>query len=205
LGLSPASILYDSAGNAIGVLNDGSVYRVRVENMIKAGQGSAIIHTPTSLSSIVQTQVKNGGSPDLTVDGSGTPAVFTLSADGSNDTLIDEIRFILVCNQIKENGAYFGAIAALTNGVKLEVTYNNGTTTQLALLKLTEHFREYASPLMVGIDRSGTNAALSASFLLGGAISLVAASSDNVKVTIQDDLSSSSFLYFTGMVRGRKV
>jgi len=39
--ISPAQVLYDEAGNPVGVILDGSIYRLQVEATLAAGHGLA--------------------------------------------------------------------------------------------------------------------------------------------------------------------
>ena len=99
---SPAAILYDSNGNPVTVVQDGSDYRVLIQNKIEDGTGTGKlttviddVTTPTNKRLLVEADIKpgaviqtttgtqsvdsvvisalNGGSPDMVVDGSSTP------------------------------------------------------------------------------------------------------------------------------------
>ncbi len=78
-----------------------------------------------------------------------------------------------------------------------------GTTTTIANVQLTEDFFRLYSPGGVNLDRTGASDILSAGLFLGGAVMLEAGTSDQVKVTVRDDLSSGGlFNYFTVTVHG---
>ena len=95
MSVSPASILYDEAGNPVAVLNDSGVYRLRVDAKLASGHGLATeatllgvkadtarlnVDLSTRASAAAQTdgsqktQVVNGANT-LAIDGSGRAAI----------------------------------------------------------------------------------------------------------------------------------
>jgi hypothetical protein len=199
---SPASILYDESGNAVGVLLDGSVYRIQVEAQLAPGASVQIGGvTPEDPGDIFRERVENGGSDDMLVDGSVTPVLFTVGADATKDTSISEVRFVLSANKFNFGEDNFGSQPALTNGVKLEVV-KGGTPSLLALIQQNEDFLTFYSPGGIFFDSAGTNDILGVGIFLGGAVILDANTSDEIRVSIQDDLTSTLYKYFTATVFG---
>lgn len=203
---SAASVIYDETSEQpIGVILDGTVYRLQVETTIAPGQsvniGGAV---PDDVSQIFREYCEDGGSEDLRVDGSSTPVDFEVNADPSDDILINEIRFLLTVNNFKERGDKFGNGNALSNGILLQIR-SNSIDRDLATIKISEHFREFFSPAGTTVDRTSSNDVVSAGLYLGGAIRLMGGSGDYVRVRIRDDLSGGDYKYFTCTVHGTKV
>lgn len=220
-------VLYNSAGNAIGVVLDDTLYRLQTDSKVAvgndsddlvhleaidtvAGQGrlKATIYTPDGdpvafgavSSSIKNDYVKNGGSSDLLVDGSTTPVVFTYLADSTYDISLQEIRFTMVANGITFGNGYFGAVAGpLTNGVLVEVV-TDGNTVTLFSLQMNEHFINFASP--AGWEWIVSNKdVMTSAYLIGGGVKLFAGTGDLVRVTVRDDIDAAG-LYFECFVKG---
>lgn len=57
--LSPASILYDVAGNAVGVIQDGSVYLLAVTSKIRNAEGSTVNPATEDTLDLVKTKTDN--------------------------------------------------------------------------------------------------------------------------------------------------
>lgn len=219
----------DSAGNVVGVVLDGAVYRLQTD--AKVGKGSSdlvhlealdvstgvgrlksTLYTPegevvalgsvaTVPSNIKNEFVKDGGSSDdLLVDGSSTPVTFTYDADGTHDISLQEVKFVLASNSVTFGTGYFGATSGpLTNGLKVEVT-SGGETGVVALLKQNEDFVHFASPGGFEWVVSSKDM-MSALWLVGGGLKLYAGTADNVKITVQDDIDSAG-VYFKCFVKG---
>jgi hypothetical protein len=155
------------------------------------------------ISKIIKSDVEYGGSNDLLVDGSGSPAAFIFNADSTNDILLSEIKFVFVCTNIDIDGESFGNRPGLDNGVKLEIR-SNSTTSQMGLLTTNEDFFKLYSSKNCVIDRSGVYDALVVDMYINNTIVLCAGSGDFVKVTIQDNLTNSNYKYFTTTIFGIK-
>lgn len=173
--------------DGVGIAAD----RLKVET-----QGSVVTPDPTA---IVRSRLQNGGSGDLLVDGSGTPILFTLAAHATKTTKISSIRFVLTADKIEYNGDRFGEEPALTNGVKLAV-FLTGVETQLALITVNEELLELQG--RIWDNSAGKKDVLVTDLILGGAIELAPASTDEVRVYVQDDLTAGSFSWFTAVVLG---
>lgn len=201
-------LLYHPDGTpALGVVNDVDVAatkRLQVETAFKPGvvlqvSEGAATDDPTAE---VKERLENGGSDDMSVDGT-TPVEFTVDADPTDDIKLASLRLVMVANTIKIGDNDFGPLAGLTNGVKVEVR-SNSVTTQIALAKLTTDFLDFHGPSVIPFDRSGSEDLMVVQHNFGGT-KLKAGTGDFVKVTIQDDLSSSQVRAFFGSVAGVKV
>jgi len=142
--------LVDENGVFISAIDDGALKRIAVDAKFASDQTAipVVIGAPVAGDAglVVRSRLKNGSSDDMTVDGSSSPAVFSLLADPTQDIFVSEIRFVLVVNDLKFNGGSFGGSnSPLTNGVKLELR-SNSTTVELVNLKVNEDFLSFYSP-----------------------------------------------------------
>jgi hypothetical protein len=160
---------------------------------------------PADLSSLVIDRLRNGGSADMVVDGSGAAVSFTFDADGTDDLFLDHLKIVFVPNVIKFKATTFGAMPALTNGVEVSVT-SGGTKTVLGLIKISEDFLFLGGEqLETGL---GENDLLTLLIGFGGVVKLDGGSADKVEVKIQDDVTSqgaNSTKYFQAEVRSKKM
>ena len=220
--------LVDSAGNLVGVVLDGSVYRLQTDSKVAKGASalghlegldvsSGIVRLKSTLYSqdgdpiafgsvapnpenIKNAHVLNGGSDDLRVDGSTTPVAFTYGADATYDISILDVKFVLAANSITFGTNYFGSESGpLSNGVLVEVT-SNGNTGTVDTLKTNEDFVFFASPGGFNWIVSSKDMIYSG-WLVGGGLKLYAGTGDNIKVTIRDDLTSAG-VFFKCFVKG---
>jgi len=217
--------LVDSAGNVVGVVLDGAIYRLQtdakvakgasdlvhldvIDTTVGKGRLEATLLTPTgdpvsfpSVSeSIKNTFVLNGTSSSLLVDGSTTPVVFEYTPDPANDISIQEIKFTVAANSITFGTDYFGSKSGpLTNGLLLEAVVESGTITLYNFVQ-NESFVNFASPggfLWVVSSKD----MMTSDYLIGGGLVLRAGSADRIRVTVRDDLSSAG-VYFRCYVKG---
>lgn len=221
------NVLYDASGNPVGVVLDGSIYRIQADAKIAKG-ASALVHldaidtdsgqgrlkstiytpdgdpvtfgsVPPNPASIENGFVKSGGSASLLVDGDPTPVVFTYVADSTYDISIQEIGFVMASNSITFGGGKFGSSSSLTNGLLVEIT-SNGNTGTLGLLRQNEDFVHFASPGGFNWVVSSKDM-MSSVYLIGGGLKLKAGTADVVRVTVQDDIDSAA-TYFQCFVKG---
>jgi hypothetical protein len=215
----------DSSGNIVGVVLDGSIYRLQTDAKIAKGSSSlvhldvidtssgkgrlqATLLTPTgdpvsfpSVSESIKNEfVMNGSSSDLLVDGSTTPVVFEYTADASHDIALQEIRFTLASNSITFGTDYFGAESGpLSNGLLVEVLVASGTV-ELYNLTQNESFVNFSSPGGFEWVVSSKDM-MTSDYVIGGGLNLRAGTTDKVRVTVRDDLSSAG-VYFKCFVKG---
>jgi hypothetical protein len=220
--------LYDALGNALKIVQDGSDYLLGVAAKA-AKDSSGLVHleavdvetgvgrlkatlytpegevvafgsVPADPTSIKNDFVKNAGSPSLLVDGSSTPVVFTYDADSTYDISLQELKFVLASNSITFGNDYFGATSGpLTNGLLVEVV-SNGNTGTVYNLTQNECFVHLASPGGFQWVVSSKDM-MSSAWLIGGGLKLVHGTSDKVRITVRDNISSAG-VYFRCCVKG---
>lgn len=219
------NVLYDASGNPVGVVLDGTIYRIQADSKIAKG-ASALVHLdaidtesgmgrlkstlyspdgdpiafPSVSSNIKNDFVKYGGSASLLVDGSVTPVTFTYDADPTYDISIQEIKFTLVSNSVTFGSNYFGATSGpLPNGTIVKVTHDS-VDTVLYVLNQNESFVNFASPGGFQWIVSSKDM-MSAAYVIGGGLKLRAGTTDKVSVIVQDDIDSCG-VYFRCFVKG---
>lgn len=226
---SPAAVLYDSSGNAVAVVQDEVIYRLRMEGKVAKNAVGNIdymrLNEARGLKTTLYTpdgdpvtfgaippnpeSIKNefveesGGGTSLLVDGSTTSVVFTYDADPSNDISLQELGFVMASNSVKFGTDDFGRIGGpLTNGLLIEIT-SDGNTGTLGVLKQNEDFVHFASPGGFEWVVSSKDM-MSSVYLIGGGLKLKAGTGDNVKVTVRDDIDACA-RYFKCFVKGHTL
>lgn len=203
--LSPAAVIVDSSGNPVTVISDGDDKRFLVEADIKPGASiniGAITSDPTQ---IFTQFLLDGGDPQseyMNVDGSVTPVVFTVDAHADHDIILTEIRIICTA-RFDFATASFGEGDPLSVGLKLEVKVNSGSEAVLINVKRNEDFFRFPSSPFY--EPGSDPEIITVSFVFGGLTKLVANTTDQVKVTVQDNLTpggNRKIKYLTGTVYG---
>ena len=223
-------VLYDASGNAVGVILDGSLYRIQADAKIAkrvtdgglahlealdttAGVGrlKATLYTqdgdpvafgsaPATPESIVNKFVINGTNSSLLVDGSVTPVVFTYPADAIHDISLQEIQFVIASNSVTFGGGYFGGTGGPLANGVLVEIVSNGNTGTVAIMKQNECFVHFASPGGFQWVVSSKDM-LASTYVIGGGLKLKAGTSDMVRITIRDDIDAAA-VYFKCQVKG---
>ena len=218
--------IVDDVGNKVGVILDGSIYRLQSDAKIAKGASDLVhldvIDTGTGRGRLeatlltpagdvvsfpsVSESIKNefvedsGDSSDLRVDGSTTPVVFEYTADATHDIALQEIRFTMAANSITFGTSYFGSVSGpLSNGLLVQAIIASGTVTLYNMVQ-NESFVNFASPGGFEWVVSSKDMMTSA-YVIGGGLVLRAGTSDVVRVTVQDNLSSCG-TYFRCFVKG---
>ena len=180
----------DGTGHArrLGAMKDGSYWRLMVESKPAARP----LGTRTDF-------VRLSGSEDLLVNGT-SPKEFTFPCDASVDLQLEEIAFVMSALKINHNGDAFGQASALSNGLKLDLTINDGDTYEDIVIKINEDFIRLT---VHDLWQGGLTDVLSAKRLFGGEALLKGGTGDEVKVTVRDNLTSPSLgaYYLTCTVR----
>ena len=153
--------------------------------------------TPKELSDIFIEEAKNGGSPNMTVDGSGTPIDFYINASPSTDLFIETLIFNGSANGIKF-GQFLAKNSALLNGIQISIKSDNIITT-FPIIKATEDFKNkwaalsgsasnFAIDVQSGLDEIVAVLTFTNPFIIrvAGTFSI----DDYIKVSIRDDLTS---------------
>ena len=123
----------------------------------------------------------------MDIDGT-TPKTFTFGADATKDLFLIDLQLMIVASSLVFGMGKFAGLAELTNGVKVEVTVNNGTTSVLGTLQKNEDLMFFSTA--GGWDLVIANKDIIRSvFSFGGAMKLAAGTADEVKITVQDNLS----------------
>jgi len=220
----------DNAGNPVGIVLDGTLYRFQTDAKVARGEGGELVHldaidtdpeqgrlkatlyTPegesvalgavASLATAIRNDFVRDGttSPSLLVDGSTTPVVFTYDAHPTQDVSLQEVKFVLASNSITFGTDYFGATSGPLPNGLLVEITAGGVTGTVAVLYQNEDFVNFASP--GGFEWVVSSKDLLAStWLVGGGLKLEAGSGDQVKITVRDDIDSAG-VYFRAYVRG---
>lgn len=147
-------------------------------------------------------------SEDMIVDGT-TPKDFVVNAHGTDDYKILELKLVMVANTIKFNNKALGkGGSALTNGILIDATINNGTSATVETLKQNEDFiRINVGSSQPFLDQNGSNSILASSIIFGGSMVLEGGTSDKVRVRIQDDLTDDDYglKYLTATLYSVKI
>lgn len=125
------------------------------------------------------------GSSAMNVDGSTTPAYYWIAGDGGKLTTIRRLSIVLTDAAILEGG--FGGLAALANGLALEVLATDGAT---ALVDLTGGLglKSHADLLALGADlRFVGSTMVAVAWDLAAPVELVAG--QRLRATVRDDLT----------------
>jgi hypothetical protein len=177
--------------NTASVIQDGSNYRLMVD----------VKETIASVASVVGFLEDSGGSHDMVIDGSTTPVEFTFPADGTNDIALSNLVFTMSSSSIEMDGDSFGKGAALTNGILVEMTINNGVNTTIANFQVNEDYRRL---LVTDLAQGGITDNIVGVINLSG--TLVSGSSDEIRVTIRDEVDNAvrAISYLTATFYGTK-
>ncbi len=113
---------------------------------------------------------------------------------------LQSLLIVFTADDFEFNGASFGPLNALTNGIKIEVTVS-ATTTELFNIKQNEDYLRTPGRLPL-INNTGPKDLLGAEFSFGGLIKLVGDDGDKISMTVRDDLISTKLKYLTATVFG---
>lgn len=187
--------LVDSAGHSLGVVQDGSVYRLQVETKQAA--------PPAALT--VSDYLKNGSNYSLVVDGSGTPVVFSFPADSTDTIYLTRLKVVMVSTGMVFSGTSFSKGSALTNGLLFEAVLNDGEAATLANVKANVDFARL--PEFYTEFNAVSGDLVTATFDFSTNERLVAGTSDVVKVTVRDNFTNIGLYgvaYLTATLYGYK-
>lgn len=190
-------VVSDGYGNLINVNHSGRLLTDASGSTISVGATF-----PSDPSRIVKKYFSNGSSDSMLVNGSVTPQVFAVEADGYDDIRVYELRMWFIDNAIKFDGGSFGDANTLTNGTLVEFV-KDGVATSFMNIKQNEDFFAFAFPGTTPfVDLTGGTDILVTSANINGAVVLTKNSTDMVRITVRDNLTS--FSYFKCMFYGLK-
>lgn len=208
--------VHDKDGNGVTSTTEGANQRLDVDSFLSGQVGPIDVNAtlkpapPADFGQIARGFVKeSGGNDDLRVDGSVIPKIFTFDADATKDIELFEIRLIITTDDIHFLGNYFlQSPVALTNGLLIEVISESGTVTAvIGNLKTSEDF--LGLPFTTGqAELSSPKDQMVLVTNLGGVVVLRKGTSDQVKITVRDDLNpavSAVKYFFKAQVTGLKV
>ncbi len=156
---------------------------------------------PQPLGNLVFRHAENGGSNDMTVNGSVTPVEFTVTADANFDTVVESLAFESFASGIKID-KFLSLNSSLSTGLIIEVKSED---TIFQFLPITDT-QEFDAHFAYGPGRSfdlifaSGNDSMVARF--GPATPFIIkkqgtyATDDYIKVTVADNLSQISSLQF---------
>lgn len=154
-------------------------------------------------SSFVLQRLFRSGSSDMIVDAEITPFEFIYPTGSlDRDVLINELRVFMSADNINFDGASFGPISGLTNGVTISI-FSSGTLAEVATIRINEDWGLVSSPGTVFYQNTGPSDSLGMSIPLPGII-LQQGNIDYIRVTVNDDLTSVKFKFFQMEVQGVK-
>ena len=145
---------------------------------------------------------EDSGSPDLNVDGSSTPVEFLVEPTTGKIFYVYSVSIVIEDNAI--NFTKFGGITALTNGLDFKVTENGLSEVTLTNIKTNGEFYTFANNVILesaSIDILVAHINIKQS--TGTSIKLIDSNSDNLKIVINDDLTSIN--KFQVVARGYEV
>jgi len=155
------------------------------------GISGSVTVTPGAISDLFIEKALNVASSDLLVDGSVTPVDFIIPANGTKDIFITDLRFVATAGGSIKFKQFLAKNTTLANGIMVTIT-SDGQTTVMPLITTTEDFRHTFAlgSGEFGILSQPSADDLLASFVPLASVVLKAGSSDEIKITIQDDLTT---------------
>ena len=200
---SPAAVIYDSYGHAIGSVHDSDGYKLLVSSTSAPGSNPYGV-TPSNPQLIFYSKLATTGlATSLLVDGHTTPVEFKLNSDATYNLRITEIRFVFVCDSFQIDGSSFGPIAGLTNGIILDMQ-SNGLVGTLVNVKQNEDFLALYSPSGTTVQVSTVKDYIVAGLYFGGAVVLKKGTTDYIRARVRDKLTDPKMAYLTVTVHGSK-
>lgn len=175
-------------GTTIGNISD----RLKVTNSATTGTTYPVIPADLVVHNIEH--LENGGSADMTVDGSTVNVEFVWNVPGGETWYLDWLSFVIVDPGTMDTGDFGSITGSLTNGLKIEFK-TNGTVYEY--INLTDNLE--IAHTFVGRGGKSTGEESSAfldedDLFIGNSvfnpqITLKGSTSDFVKATVRDDLT----------------
>ena len=165
--------------------------------------GTVIVRADDVAVLIEEFAIEGGGGTDLTVDADPTPVEFIIDANpnGGDDKIIEVLKLYGTDTNIKVGeGNFLGGNSALANGILIEIT-KEGVTTEFRTIKTTNDIlaRMASSPEKSKIINQSGGDFIEAVFDLvdrNTQLVLESGTTDQIKVTVRDDISARTNLFF---------
>lgn len=157
---------------------------------------------PSNPADLVIELLKNGGSSNMLVNGSGSPVAFSYGPGGTDVVSVEQVLVVFTADDFEFDGTSFGPNTALTNGIKFE-TFINGVLTEIFNIKQNEDFLRVPGRIPL-VNNTGPKDVLACAFGFAGLVKLDGATSDQIRVTIRDNLTSVKLKYLTATLYGAK-
>jgi len=170
----------------------------RLQTEARLAPGSTVnigTSVPANPGDLVIDFCKNGGSENMLVNGSVTPVNFDFLADPTSTLAINSLLLVFSANDFEFDGASFGSITKLTNGILLQ-TIISGVTTTVFTLKQNEDYLRVPGRTPI-VNNYGPKDILAVDLAFGGLIKLAAGSADKIRVVVRDNLTSVALKYLT--------
>jgi len=179
-------------------------YRLQTEARTAPGSivniGTGIPANPAAL---VLEFLMNGGSEDMLVNGSGTPVAFTYAPGAGTVVAVESLQLVFAADDFEFDGSSFGPNSALSNGIKVETDVGGSVVEIFNITQNEDFLRIPGRPPIV--NNTGPKDILAASFAFGSLARLDGDDSDQMIVTVRDNLTSVKFKYLTATIYGSEV
>lgn len=158
---------------------------------------------PADPSAFVLEFLLNGSSDDMLVDGSVTPVSFEKGPTVTNEVWsIRELLMTFTADDFEFDGASFGSLSALTNGILVNIVKASVSTNVFTVVQNEDFLRVPGrTPL---VNNTGPKDVLGAALSFQGLV-LNQADGDVVRMIIQDNLTSVKLKYLTATLFAVKV
>jgi hypothetical protein len=172
--------------SVIDDVDDSNVKRLQIETTLKPGEVISTTPGAAPLTQRIDDFLLDGASPDMIVDGSGTPVVFSFPAEsgaGAKDIVLHELRIVFVVGSLVWGD--FGQGSTLSNGLLFEAITGSGSASELWNVQRNEDFHH----LGIGrVNYGGLDDILVVTYAFSEQDVLVKDTADEVRVTVRDNI-----------------
>lgn len=147
----------------------------------------------------ISPSLKNAGSADVNVDGSGTPVTFSYSPPAPNAASIARLIMYLETAGAMDS-ILFGDLTALTNGIDIQIT-DNGTTDVIETWKtnkdiLQDMYDFGSAGVLFGKTNRVATGRWTYARATGGSRGLYVPKGGSFEAVVNDNLTGLTFLHF---------
>jgi len=188
----------DAKSKAVSVITEGSNERLAVDAYVSDSDNDFGVYR----GKYVNQHLENAGSRDMNVNGSVTPVSFTAGPGSGKRWYI--ARLLVTLEDSSINHTKFGGQAALTNGIDFKVT-ESGTERDVIPHRIKKNGQWRHFSYDSAIESASTDIMTIRWTFANGltAFKLNNADSDNLKIIVNDDLTSIST--FVAVIQGFEV